>query len=224
MEKYKYIKQIDLCVIGSELIAEDDLNKTINVIQKFYLSFPKLTNYIHRIFFLKTKEFDKATETSGNLGWTGFPYKNIFKRKVCIGNGPDIYFNADTFNEKSLSVLLKPILKPTSYVEFLVWHELGHVLDYFYNFKKYKNSYINIDTYMELNQHSPFSYEIFEDIAMEMGGLELPMIKSQIGDFRHDSMNRGEYFAESFALFNMNLYTNLSKRVVQVMFQKLKGL
>ena len=109
--------------------------------------FADLNGYINRIFFLETKEFNKATETSGNLGWTGFPYKNIFKRKICVGNGPDVYFNADNFNEDSLSMLSKPILKPISYVEFLVWHELGHVFNYFCEFRKYKHKFMRIDQY-----------------------------------------------------------------------------
>lgn len=83
---------------------------------------------------------------------------------------------------------------------------------------------MRIDQYIEINQHLSFSYKIFEDIIIEKGVLELSLIKSQIGDFPKDSINRGEYFVESFALYNMNLYTNLSNRVIHGMFHTLEGL
>lgn len=103
---------------------------------------------------------------------------------------------------------------------------MGHVVDYYKSLEKVFSNTLIIKNkfFKELTSEIPFSWNLIDRIITEAGGIDVDIFEKEIGDFAKDSINRGEYFAESFALYNMNLYTNLSNRVIQGMFHTLEGL
>lgn len=210
----RYISELGVYIIGAELIKEENLQKLYKVIKQFKNKY----NYkIGRIIFLKTNKFIKFGKNNNFLAFTTFPYDNLLKTKVSFVNGADIYFNSDEFNELVLKRELKLFINPTSYVEFLVWHELGHVVDYYESLKKYLSGkyIIKSNLFQKLTKELPFSWHLIDDVITEAGGIDIEIFKKQIGSFPDTQSPYNEYFAESFALYNMNIYTPLSYLIIE---------
>ena len=169
MEKYVY--ELGVYIVGGELIEEENLQKLYKVIDRFK---NKYKYKVRTIIFLRTNKFLKANQKKDCLAFTTFPYYNFFKTKVSFINGADIYFNSDLFNEKDLEKWLGLSFAPESYVEFLIWHELGHVVDYYKSLeKKFSGIFVIKDKiFRKLTSELPFSWNLIDGIITEAGGID----------------------------------------------------
>lgn len=216
MEKYVY--ELGVYIVGGELIEEENLQKLYKVIDRFK---NKYKYKIRRIVFLKTNKFNKEKKDKSYLAFTTFPYYNFLKTKVSFVNGADIYFNSDLFNETDLKKWLGLSFTPESYVEFLIWHELGHVVDYYKSLeKKFPGIFVIKDKiFRKLTSKLPFSWNLIDGIITEAGGIDVDIFEKEIGDFAKEISPYNEYFAESFAIVNINIYTPLSNLIITRAFE-----
>lgn len=214
----KYVSKLGVYIVGGKLIEEENLQKLYKVIDRFK---NKYKYKIRTIIFLRTNKFLKANKKKDCLAFTTFPYYNFFKTKVNFINGADIYFNADLFNETDLKKWLGLSFTPESYVEFLIWHELGHVVDYYKSLeKKFSGIFVIKDKiFRKLTSELPFSWNLIDGIITEAGGIDSKKFIEQIGDFINYQNSYAEYFAESFAMVNMNIYAPLSNLIITRAFE-----
>ena len=218
--KYKRkFKKLGIKVYGIHKINIEYLEYIYITAKQAFVEYPLLIHHFKWISFVSK---NKQINDNGNedaAAYTGF--WNSKKKYILTGKGFGISYPYDFINSLSSSYNVNKwlILPRKSYLEFLTWHEIGHIIDWTITYDPVKLKSISSEDIYDIYYFRFASEEIFNELLMETEYQNILKPK-ELYELYGDSIynNPKEIITETVALKQMNKEINI--KTVDIVYNK----
>ena len=220
MLKYKRkFKELGIKVYGIRRINVECLEHIYIPVKQAFVEYPLLVNHFKWISFVSKNKQINDNDNEDAAAYTGF--WNSSKKYILTGKGFGISYPYDFINSLSSNYKINKwlTLPRKSYLEFLTWHEIGHLIDWTITYDPVKLKTISPDDIYDIYYFRFASEEIFNELLMEKEYQNI-LKPEELYKLYGDSIcnNPREIIAETVALKQMNKEINI--KTIDIIYNK----